>query len=185
MAKLKRTADAGRIKLSDQPEGERSHTVIAFLIFGIFIYAPFSLIIASAQDILAGTLIPTSTVLVASVVPAFVINFAATYLMQKIPYIARITTFGCAVIGGLLMLALAKQVHWKLVGIGLASFGEITVLVLTASYHEVASTAFSAGTGIGFVIAPIYYTGTYLSKCWNMFIYLLDVWKTQRANSSE
>ncbi len=83
--------------------------------------------------------------------------------MQKIPYIARITVFSCADIGGLLILTLANQVHWKLVGVALVSFGntlgEITVLALTSFYQEVVSTAFSAGTGMGFVIAPLYYTG--------------------------
>ncbi|KAL9988094.1 hypothetical protein ACROYT_G002497 [Oculina patagonica] len=82
--------------------------------------------------------------------------------MQKIPYIARITVFSCADIGGLLILTLANQVHWKLVGVALVSFGntlgEITVLALTSFYQEVVSTAFSAGTGMGFVIAPLYYT---------------------------
>ncbi len=111
MASHKTTAltvnECGKIQL-DQPEGEQLRTVTAFFIFGTLIFANFSLIIASAQDILAGTLIPTSTVLVANIAPGFIVTFIAPYFMQKIPYIARITVFCCADIGGLLMLALAN-----------------------------------------------------------------------------
>lgn len=155
--------DCGGIKLDQQSEGERLRTLTAFFMFGTLIYATFSLVLAGAQDILAGTLVPTSMVLLVSIVPAFLVNLIAPYFIQKIPYFARISTFCCTGIVGLLMLALAKQVHWRLVGVGLVTFGEavgeITSLALTSFYHEVTSTAFSAGTGMGFVIAPLYYIG--------------------------
>ena len=70
---------------------------------------------------------------------------------------------GLALPCGLLILALAEQVYWKLIGLGIASVGysmsEMTVLGLTSFYREVALTAFSAGTGVGYVITPFYYTG--------------------------
>ena len=155
--------DCDGIKLNNGQERERLRTITAFFIFGTLIYATYSLVIVGAQDILAGTSIPTSISLITLVTPGFLVTLIAPYFMHNIPYIARIMTFCCTGIGGFLMLVFAKQVHWKLIGVGIVSFGsnfcEITVLALSSFYHGAASTAFSAGTGAGFVIAPLYYTG--------------------------
>lgn len=153
----------------DQEERERLRTVTAFFIFGTLIYATYSLVIAGAQDILAGTFIQTSMVLVADIGPYFLVTLIAPYFMQKIPYFARITTVFLSGIGGFLMLSFSKQVYWKLIGVGIASFGygvgEVTFLALTSFYHEVTVTAYSAGTGAGFVLAPLYYTAMTTWAC--------------------
>lgn len=155
----------GGFKPTQQQQRERFRTVTAFFIFGTLIYATYSLVIAGAQDILAGTFIQTSMVLVADIGPYFVVTLIAPYFMQRISYFARITTVFLCGIGGFLMLAFAKQVFWKLIGVGIASFGygvgEVTFLALTSFYHEVTLNAYSAGTGAGFVIAPLYYTGRF------------------------
>lgn len=152
----------GGFKPNEQ-ERERMRTVTAFFIFGTLIYATYSLVIAGAQDILAGTYIQTSMVLVADIGPYFAVTLIAPYFMQKVPYFVRIATVFLSGIGGFLMLAFSKQVHWKLIGVGIASFGygvgEVTFLALTSFYHEITLSAYSAGTGAGFVIAPLYYTG--------------------------
>ena len=154
--------DASEFKENRQ-EHERLCTVTAFFVFGTLCYATYSLIIAGAQDILAGTFIQTSMVLVAGVGPNLLVNLFGPYFMQKIPYFVRITLVYLVDISGFVILALVKQVHWKLIGVGIVSFGfgvcETTFLALTSFYHEVASTAFSAGTGVGFLITPLYYTG--------------------------
>lgn len=152
-----------------EKERERLRTVAAFFVFGALIYATYSLVIAGAQDILAGTFIQTSMVLVADIGPYFVVTLIAPYFMQKIPYFVRIATVFLTGIGGFLMLAFAKQVHWKLMGVGIASFGygvgEVTFLALTSFYHEVTVSAYSAGTGAGFIIAPLYYTAMTTWAC--------------------
>lgn len=168
------------LKLNDLDDGlkqtyqkhERLRTVTAFLVFGTLTYASYALAITGAQDILAGTFIQTSLVLVANTGPYFLVTLIAPCFMQKIPYFARITLVYVVDICGFLMLALAKQVHWKLTGVAIVSFGvgvaEMTFLALTSFYNEVVSTAFSAGTGMGFVITPLYYTGIcmpYRSVC--------------------
>lgn len=162
----------------NQEERERLRTVTAFFIFGALIYATYSLVIAGAQDILAGTFIQTSMVLVADIGPYFLVTLIAPYFMQKIPYFARITAVFLCGIGGFLMLSFSKQVHWKLIGVGIASFGygvgEVTFLALTSFYHEVTVSAYSAGTGAGFVIAPLYYTGKSVFIC--LVVMLQSVW---------
>ena len=144
-------------------EPERLRTKIAFFTFGCLIYATYSLIISGAQDILAGTLIQTSLVLVANIGPYFLVTLIAPYFMQRIPYFARIVSVFVTETLGFLLLVCSKRVHWKLVGVGLASvgygIGEVSILALTSFYHEVTVSAYSAGTGAGFVAAPLYYTG--------------------------
>ena len=157
--------DSDGIKLNSQ-EGQRLRTVTAFFIFGTLIYVTYSLVIAGAQDFLAGTSIPTSVSLITLVAPGFLVTLIAPCFMHKILFVVRITMFSGTGIGGFFMLVFAKQVHWKLIGVGIVSFGSnfsaIAVLALSSFYHEATSTAFSAGTGAGFMIAPLYYTGEYL-----------------------
>ena len=144
---------------------ESFHTVIAFFVFGTLIYATYSLIIAAAQDILAGTFIQTSMVLIADIGPYFFVTLIAPYFIQKISYFTRISTVFMSGIIGFLMLAFTEQVYWKLIGVGITSFGygvgEVTFLALTSFYHQTTLCAYSAGTGTGFLIAPLYYTGRY------------------------
>ena len=146
-----------------QLESERMRTVMAFFMFGIIIYSTLFFVIAAAQDILAGTFIQTSLVLVTLTLPMFLVSLIAPYFMQRISYFIRITSLGLASIGGILVLAFAKHVHWKLLGVGITAFGlalgESSILALTSNYHEVTLSAYSGGTGLGFVIAPLYYTG--------------------------
>ena len=146
-----------------QLESERMRTVMTFFMFGIIINSTIYLVIAAAQDILAGTFIQTSLGLISLTLPQFLVSLIAPYFMQRISYFIRITTLGLASIGGILVLALAKHVHWKLIGAGIAGFGvavgEPSILALTSNYHEVTLSAYSGGTGLGCVIAPLYYTG--------------------------
>ncbi|CAH3190300.1 unnamed protein product, partial [Porites evermanni] len=154
---------------SDQQDHENLRTVMAFFAFGTLIYNGFSLFITAAQDILAGTYIQSSMVLIACILPSFVFTLIAPYFVQKISYFARFIALGLALPCGLLILALAEQVYWKLIGLGIASvdysMSEMTVLGLTSFYHEVALTAFSAGTGVGYVITPFYYTALTTWAC--------------------
>ena len=123
---------------SDQQDRENLRTVISFFAFGTLIYNGFSLFITAAQDILAGTYIQSSVVLIACMLPNFVFTLIAPYFVQKISYFARFITLGLALPCGLLILALAEQVYWKLIGLGIASVGysmsEMTVLGLRSFY---------------------------------------------------
>ncbi|XP_015755812.1 PREDICTED: protein BTN1-like [Acropora digitifera] len=144
-------------------ERESLKTIVAFFVFGALLCGANSLVVAGAQDTLAGTLIQTSTVLLANSLPNLVACSVAPYFMQNIPYSVRISAVGMSYICGALTFAMATQINWKLFGIGLTSFalgaGETTVSALTSFYSEICLTAFSAGTGTGFSMAPLYYMG--------------------------
>jgi len=148
---------------------EKPVTILAFYIFGFLIYAIYSLIISGAQDILAGTFVPTSAVLVANVGPYFVITVVAPYFIQKIAYFPRVMAIFFLEATGLIMVATAKRVGVRLLGVSLSSFGfglgELSFIAMTSFYHDTAVSAFSAGTGTGISLAPLYYTAMTTWAC--------------------
>ena len=146
-----------------QPERAGLGKVAAFFGLGSLINTTFSLVTAATQDILAETYFPTSTVLIADTLPALLVSLIVPYFMQRIPYVGRIALVYLLNVSALIMLALVKQLYWKLIGVVMISFAasacEVTVLSLTSFHGELTLTAFSAGTGVGFAVGPLYYTG--------------------------
>ena len=146
-----------------EEEPEALKTRLAFFVFGFLLYAVYSLIISGAQDILMGTLVPTSAVLVANIGPYFIVSLIAPYFIQKITYLPRVIAVFLLYVAGLFMVVVGNQVSVKLLGVALCSFafglGELSFVAMTAFYHQTAIGAFSAGTGFGISLAPLYYTG--------------------------
>ena len=148
-----------------KPKKERLRNLLAFYAFGALIYTVYSVIISGAQDILAGTFIPTAAVLVTNVGPYFLVTMIAPYFIHKVPYVVRIVAIYAFFTAGLFIIVYAKEVYLKLVGICTTSLGagigEVSFFTLTAYYEKVTVAAYSAGTGSGFILGPLYYTGKY------------------------
>ncbi|KXJ22641.1 protein BTN1 [Exaiptasia diaphana] len=148
---------------TEKPKKEKMRNIIAFYSFGALIYTVYSIIIAGAQDILAGTFIPTAAVLVTNVGPYFLVTMMAPYFIHHVPYSIRIVFIYLTFTAGLFTIVYAKEVYMKLVGICLTSLGagtgEVSFFTLTAFYEQVTVSAYSAGTGTGFILGPLYYTG--------------------------
>lgn len=146
-----------------KPRKERLRNLLAFYAFGALIYTVYSVIISGAQDILAGTFIPTAAVLVTNVGPYFLVTMIAPYFIHKVPYVVRIVAIYAFFTAGLFIIVYAKEVYLKLVGICTTSLGagigEVSFFTLTAYYEKVTVAAYSAGTGSGFILGPLYYTG--------------------------
>lgn len=147
----------------EKPKKEKMRNILAFYSFGVLIYTVYSIIIAGAQDILAGTFIPTAAVLVTNVGPYFLVTMMAPYFIHHVPYSIRIVFIYLTFTAGLFTIVYAKEVYMKLVGICLTSLGagtgEVSFFTLTAFYEQVTVSAYSAGTGTGFILGPLYYTG--------------------------
>lgn len=148
---------------TQKPKKERMKNLLAFYAFGALIYTVYSVIISGAQDILAGTFIPTAAVLVTNVGPYFLVTMIAPYFIHKVPYVVRIVAVYVFFTAGLFIIVYAKEVYLKLVGICTTSLGagigEVSFFTLTAYYEKVTVAAYSAGTGSGFILGPLYYTG--------------------------
>ena len=63
---------------------EKPKNVATFFISGVLVYFEQLIVISSAQDILAGTFIPTSVILVALTIPASLINTIGPFCFQKV-----------------------------------------------------------------------------------------------------
>ena len=142
---------------------EKTITTLAFFAFGFILYAVDSLNIAAAPDILAGSDIPTSAVLSCIVGPYTLITLVCPYFLQKIPYHVRTMVVFLFYVSGLLGLVYSDHVEAKLLAVCFVSFavgvGEMSSIAMTSFYHQVVVGVFSAGTGVGFIAAPLYYTG--------------------------
>ena len=156
---------------TQKPKKEQVKNLLAFYAFGALIYTVYSVIISGAQDILAGTFIPTAAVLVTNVGPYFLVTMIAPYFIHKVPYVVRIVAVYAFFTAGLFIIVYAKEVYLKLVGICTTSLGagigEVSFFTLTAYYEKVTVAAYSAGTGSGFILGPLYYTGKALM--WHFF----------------
>jgi battenin len=84
--------------------------------------------------------LPAGVVLVADILPALLVQAAAPFFMQSIPYSARIIFCVITAVGSFLVPAFFLDPWVKLIGAILASIscglGEITFLALTSFYHK-------------------------------------------------
>ena len=149
-------------------DGERLITVFAFFSFGFILYSVYSLLIAAAEDILRGSDIPTSAVISCIVGPYVLVTLVSPYFVQNIPYLPRVIVVFILYEVGLFSLVFVKRVEAKLLSVCLVSFafgvGEMSCIAMTSFYNQVIVGVFSAGTGVGFITAPLYYTGKFVDK---------------------
>lgn len=84
-------------------------------------------------------------------------------MVQRIPYLVRNIAVFVLYEGGFFGLVYADQVEAKLLAVCFVSLafgvGEMSCIAMTSFYHQVVVGVFSAGTGAGFIAAPVYYTG--------------------------
>ena len=142
---------------------ESARNVACFFVLGVLslIYDEISL--AAAEDVLAGSIIPTAIVIIAIAVPVLGVKITVPWFLQKCSYFHKSCVVVSLLLTGLVVIVAVQNVHWRLFGISViesgVSFSEITFLALTACYHEVTVSAFVAGIGVASLLGPLYYTG--------------------------
>ena len=115
------------------------------------------MIILSAALDLVGPTVPKGVVLLADVIPSFVVKLCAPYFINSIPYSWRMILFSALSAWGMLLIALTPgytdggTVGTKLAGVVLASLssggGELSFLGLTHFYGSFSLAAWGSGTG--------------------------------------
>lgn len=122
----------------------------SFWVFGLVNNVLYVLILSAAVD-LVGSTVPKGVVLLADVLPSFVVKLSAPFYMHLFPYKYRIYTLVVLSFFGMILVAHATPLSLRLFGTVLASMssglGEITFLQLTHYYQHVAINGFSSGTG--------------------------------------
>lgn len=114
-------------------------------------------VILSAAFDLVGPSVPKGVVLIANVLPSFVIKLCAPYFIHSIPYSIRIILLVALSSLGMLLVALTPAntdggtITTKMIGVAVASLssggGEMSFLGLTHFYGPFSLAAWGSGTG--------------------------------------
>ncbi|KAL8921911.1 MAG: hypothetical protein Q9208_005515 [Pyrenodesmia sp. 3 TL-2023] len=128
----------------------------AFWLFGLINNVLYVIILSAALD-LVGPSVPKSVVLLADVIPSFLMKLVAPYFIHVVPYSIRITLFAAVSSWGMLLIALTPAytdggtITTKMAGVVLASLssgaGELSFLGLTHYYGSFSLAAWGSGTG--------------------------------------
>uniref|UniRef100_A0A060T0D8 Protein BTN n=1 Tax=Blastobotrys adeninivorans TaxID=409370 RepID=A0A060T0D8_BLAAD len=123
---------------------------MAFWVFGLVNNVLYVVILSAAID-LVGPEAPKAIVLLADVLPSFLIKLACPFFIQRIPYPVRIASLIALSSVGILTIAFSSTVVLRLAGVVLASLssglGETSFLALTHFYEDWSLPGFSSGTG--------------------------------------
>ena len=144
---------------------EKARNIICFFALGVLslIYDEISL--AAAEDVLSGSKIATTNVIIAIALPVLAVKISAPWFIQKCSYLYKSGIVVFLLVAGLIVIVSAESVRLRLFGISIiesgVSFSEITFLALTAAYEDVTVSAFVAGIGVASLLGPLYYTGNY------------------------
>lgn len=133
---------------------------IAFWIFGVLNNVLYVVILSALVD-LVGALVPKATVLLADVLPAFILKLVAPFFIHLVPHRVRIVMMVLLDVIGMLIVALVDSVGLKLFAITLVSLssggGELTFLQLTHYFNDKALKGFSSGTGGAGLLGSFFY----------------------------
>lgn len=145
---------------------ETSHSstdILGFLGFSIMTYIFFSSILISAQDILASTNIPTTSMIMCFNTPYFVLTFILPYIIDKMSLMIKAVVAAVFFGLGVLLITLIPTPGLRLIGVVFASIGfgtaEIGFLSATSLHQEMTIHSFTCGTALGSVIGTLYLSG--------------------------
>ncbi|CCH61016.1 hypothetical protein TBLA_0D05230 [Henningerozyma blattae CBS 6284] len=141
---------------------------VYFWIFGLLNNVLYVVILSAAFDI-AGPSLPKTTILLADILPCFIIKIISPFISTSdsknsfLNYKNRILALIISSISGMILVSRAKvNLTVAIIGICMASassgFGETTFLQLTAAYGNTALQGWSSGTGM----AGLFGSGFYL-----------------------
>lgn len=161
-----------RIRLRAIFAGANVRICTAFWLFGLINNVLYVIILTAALD-LVGPNVPKGVVLLADVIPSFLMKLCAPYFIHAVPYSVRVILFVIISTGGMLLVALTPPyidggtIGTKMAGVVLAStssgLGELSFLGLTHFYGPFSLAAWGSGTGgAGLIGAGAYALATSL-----------------------
>ena len=155
---------------------EKLRNLLCFFLLGLLTMVIDETFLVAAQDILSGSTLATSTVILAIAVPVLLAKLIAPWFMQIFQYSVKVFTIFAFFLGGLLTIVSTYRVEWRLLGISLVeigvALGEVTFLALTAFYEDVTINALVAGLGSASLVGPLYFTGKAQFRTPQCFLFL-------------
>ena len=144
---------------------EKARNIICFFALGVLSLIYDEIWVTAAEDVLSGSKIATTNVIIAIALPVLAVKISAPWFIQKCSYLYKSGIVVFLLVAGLIVIVSAESVRLRLFGISIiesgVSFSEITFLALTAAYEDVTVSAFVAGIGVSSLLGPLYYTGNY------------------------
>ena len=124
----------------------------------------YTTMITGAEDILAGTDLPTSLVtFIENGFSAAGFLVAGLFLVRNVSFAVKYALAVILTCCSLVSFSLADNVHWKLVAFGFTAFGYSlgysAGVESVSMYGTPAVSSLSLGTGLGLILGPLYYTG--------------------------
>ena len=162
-----------------EPE-EKLINSAAFCVYGFIVGGVGLVYLTAAQDLLSGTSMPSSVLLMSSESPYLLTSALLPYFAERLPQLVVNMAIFLIYTTSLLLMALPTQIELKVlgaacVGVGYA-IGSVLFTGQTARYSDVTVRAYSAGSGIGFILSNLYYTGkssakssAWIFSCLNIF----------------
>ena len=144
------------------PSNVRQSLCLFFLAFLVNFYATVG--VNAAQDILIGSDIPTSTVVLTMSLTLASFDVFSTWFTVKSSWnTIRLLVGMLLIMTGAILMSIGINVYLRLIFAATAAAGvgviSIVCVSVCAIYHECGVSAFGAGSGAGNIFATIYYTG--------------------------
>lgn len=171
--------------VESQNKEDNKRNLLAFWIFGLCNNFAYVIMLSAAHDILReergeqnkthtvnttsnSTIlvcnrIGTGAILLADILPAFLIKLSAPLYIQRLSYNLKITIIIVTTSISFILVATADTIWLSILGVCYASFssgfGEVTFLSLTSFFHKNVVSTWSSGTGGAGVFGALSYAG--------------------------
>ena len=142
---------------------EKIRNVLSFFIFGGISHGQSAVLSSAVQDVLAGTLLPTTTFHLMKSVPRVVVTIFYPWYIAFIPPVLSVLIAVVATATGILLVVFTSGAELKLVGVGLFSAGfgagDVALTRFAAFYQPIAMAAYQTGNGYFSLLSPLTYVG--------------------------
>jgi len=136
---------------------------VSFFIVSAIIHIVYGIISVGAQDILAGSNLQTSLVFMFEILPNCFGQILTLCIAYRVSYFVRFVAGSLMLFTAFMLIALSADIHLRLFGVALSTFSvgviDTSTLGLASYFDSSVLSSYSAGSGVGYFIAPLYYTG--------------------------
>ena len=155
--------DKSRDEQFDTRQKTKRTTIVAFAAMGFLVDFFFAINVSASQDILQGTEIPTSVVLLAASAPACLSTVLYPYFYQRISVLVASCAIVISSVTGMMLTSLIQDPIEKLTGVCLTPFGygsaDAVLCSLTSFDGRMAMNSYALGSGTSFLAGPLSYMG--------------------------
>lgn len=149
-------------------EDKTKHLLTVFYFFSLGLWTtiiPMVIVWVAIEDILAGSLLSTTVLIISFSVPDIISKIFSPYLVNRISFQWSFALLTLLFVGSLIVIVVGKDIETRIIGVsihGLANgFAVITCVRMIAYYNQahVLANAYQNGTNASVFVASLAYTG--------------------------